>query len=253
MVYEETKGDIEPFLKLYRLSKAAGMSVRHVFNLLKIANNDLPDIQCKYERLERELDTLEFNKQQSHRAMMYFNNKIEMKSKDLTSYRISCIRESRQIENLCNEKARLEAIVTGFKSNNEEYLKIKQEAEEKVKSVLTNGRLILKFATFSVIESLRSNPQLCNFIMYNNSNNTAMSYGHKYPLLVLSGRQQQQSFSDSYTALILEEAEKLFNKLTAELTNRVMGAAAVAVKTPSLPTTNNRQKLIHKNNAYQTE
>jgi hypothetical protein len=253
MDYEETKGDIEPFLRLYRLSKAAGMNARHVISLLETANSDLPYIQRRYERLKRELDTLEFNKQQSHIALSYFNNQMEMKSKDLTSYRISCIRESRQIENLCNEKARLEAIVTGFKSNNEEYLKIKQEAEEKVKSVLTNGRLILKFATFSVIESLRSNPQLCNFIMYNNTNNTAMSYGHKYPLLVLSGRQQQQSFSDSYTALILEEAEKLFNKLTAELTNRVMGAAAVAVKTPSLPTTNNRQKLIHKNNAYQTE
>ncbi|MCC2647214.1 MAG: hypothetical protein K0R16_17 [Nitrososphaeraceae archaeon] len=48
MVYEETKGDIEPFLKLYRLSKAAGMSVRHVTNLLKIANTDLPDIQRRY-------------------------------------------------------------------------------------------------------------------------------------------------------------------------------------------------------------
>jgi hypothetical protein len=56
--------------------------------------------------------------------MTYFNNKIEMKSKDLTSYRISCRRERRQIENLCNEKARLEAIVTGFKSNNEAYLQI---------------------------------------------------------------------------------------------------------------------------------
>ena len=48
IVYEETKGDIEPFLKLYRLSKAAGMSVRHVTNLLKIANTDLPDIQRRY-------------------------------------------------------------------------------------------------------------------------------------------------------------------------------------------------------------
>ncbi|MCD6036545.1 MAG: hypothetical protein K0S67_429 [Nitrososphaeraceae archaeon] len=35
MVYEETKGDIEP-------------SVRHVTNLLKIANTDLPDIQRRY-------------------------------------------------------------------------------------------------------------------------------------------------------------------------------------------------------------
>jgi transposase len=36
IVYEELKGDIEPFVKLYRLSKAAGMSARHVINLLKL-------------------------------------------------------------------------------------------------------------------------------------------------------------------------------------------------------------------------
>jgi hypothetical protein len=45
MVYEETKSDIDPFLKLYRLSKAAGMSALHVTNLLKIANTNLSDIQ----------------------------------------------------------------------------------------------------------------------------------------------------------------------------------------------------------------
>jgi hypothetical protein len=47
---------------------------------------------------------------------------------------------------------------------------------------------------------------------------------------MLSGRQQQQqSFNDNYTALILEEAEKIYNKLTTELTNRIMAAAATAI------------------------
>ena len=32
-------------------------------------------------------------------------------------------------------------------------------------------------------------------------------------------QQQQQSFNDTYTALILEEAEKLYNELTTKLTN----------------------------------
>ncbi len=150
MVYEELKGDIEPFLRLYRLSKAKEMGVKHVVNLLEIANNDLPAIQCRYERLKREVNTLEYNKQQSNIALSYFNNQIEMKRKALTSYRISCIRERREIENLYNEKARLEAIVTEFKSNNEEYLdKIKQAAEEEVKSVLTDSTLLLKFASLS--------------------------------------------------------------------------------------------------------
>src|SRR5918994_4829493 len=147
MVYEEIKDDIEPFLKLYKLAKAKGMGVKQVINLLEIANNDLPDIQCRYERLKGEVNTLEFNKQQSQIALSYFNNQIEMKSKTLTSYRLSCIRERREIENLYNEKTRVEAIVTEFKSSNEEYLnKIKQAAEEHVKSILTDSKLILKLA-----------------------------------------------------------------------------------------------------------
>jgi DNA-binding CsgD family transcriptional regulator len=252
MAYEETKGNLEPFLRLYKLSKAAGMSARHVINLLKIANNNLLDIQCRYERLKRELNTLEFNKQQSHRTMAYFNNQIETQSKALTSYRISSIRQRKEIRKLHNEKARIDNLVTHFKSNNEEYLKIKQAAEEKVKDVLTNGKLILKFATLSVIESLRSNPELCNFVIHDNSNNTTITYGPNYPSSMLSGRQQhKQSFNDSNAALILEEAEKLYNKLTTELTNSVIAAAA-AMKS-SLPLVYS-QKLTYKNdNTYQTE
>jgi hypothetical protein len=56
---------------------------------------------------------------------------------------------------------------------------------------------------------------------------------------MLSGRKkQQQPFAyisdDSYTALILEEAEKLYNQLTTELTNEVMAAAA-AIRASSIP------------------
>jgi hypothetical protein len=135
-----------------------------------------------------------------------------------------------------NEKTTHEAIVTGFKSNNEEYLdKIKQEAEEKVKSLLIDGKLILKFAILSVIESLRMNPELYNFVIFDNSNNnTTISNGSNCPSsLMLSGRQQQQSFNDRYTALILEEAEKPYNKLTTELTNSVISAAAMRLSSLS--------------------
>jgi hypothetical protein len=39
-------------------------------------------------------------------------------------------------------------------------------------------------------------------------------------------QQQQQSFNDRYTALIIEEAEKLYNMFITKLTNTVMAAAA---------------------------
>jgi len=187
---------------------------------------------------------LQFQKHIDERNLYQLNNKIASTTKLLTSLRMSCIRQRRKIEKLYNEKARLEALVTGFKNNNEDYLKIKQAAEEKVKDVLTNGKLILKFATFSVIESLRSSPELYNFAIHDNSNNTPISYGSNYPSSMLSGRQEQQqrSFNNTYTSLILEESEKLYNKLTTELTNWIMAAAADATAiraSSSLPSINN--------------
>jgi hypothetical protein len=140
--------------------------------------------------------------------------------------------------------------------------KIKQEAEEKVKSVLTDSKLLLQFALASVIEALRRNPETCNSVLYNISNNTtAASYGSNYLLLMLSERkQQQQPFAyisdNSYIALIVEEAEKLYNQLTTELTNRIIAAAASirALSLPSPSANTNKQKLTHKNdNTYQTE
>ena len=225
MVYEETKGDIDPFLKLYKLAKRKGIGIRHVVDTLAIENNDLPAIEQRLKRLRSEISTLQFQRCIDERNLYRLNNQIASTTKLLNSFRISCARERREIANLYNEKLRLETIVKGFKNNNEEYLdKIKQEGYEEVKSVLTNSKLLLQFANASVIESLRINPELCNFMMYDNSNITTVNRSNY--LSLMSEGQQQQSFNDTYTALILEEAEKLYNQLTTELTNRVMAAAA---------------------------
>src|SRR5215217_6301897 len=263
MIYEETKGDIDSFLKLYKLAKRKGIGVRHVVDILAIANNDLPALERRFKRLGNDISALQFQKRIDERNLSQLNNQIASTTKLLNSLRICCQRERGEIENLYNEKIRIANLVTHFKNNNEEYLdKIKQIAEEKVKDVLTNGKLILKFATFSVIESLRSNPELYNFIIHDNSNNTTIiSNGSNYHSLMLSGRQQQhqqQSFNDIYTALILEEAEKLYNKLMTELTNSFITAAAAAMRTMSslplpLSSSNNGQKLNYENDTYQTK
>src|SRR5215203_3368287 len=98
---------------------------------------------------------LQFRKHTCERNLYQLNNQIATTTRLLNSLRMSCRRERREIENLCNEKARIENLVTHFKNNNEEYLKIKQTSYQEVKSLLTDSKLLLKFATLSVIESLR--------------------------------------------------------------------------------------------------
>ena len=139
------------------------------------------------------MSMLQFQKRIDERNLYQLNNKIAATTKLLTSFRISCIRERREIEKLYNEKVRLEALVTGFKNNNEEYNQIKQSAEEKVKSILTNCKLLLQFALASIIESLRRNTELCNFVLYSTPVETASTiYGANYLSLLSSGRQHQQ-------------------------------------------------------------
>jgi hypothetical protein len=50
-IYGEIKGDIASFVNLYELAKAAGMKIQHVIRLLEIANNDLPGVEYRCERL----------------------------------------------------------------------------------------------------------------------------------------------------------------------------------------------------------
>ena len=61
-VYEETKGDIEPFLRLYRLSKAKGIGVKQVVNLLTIASEDLPVLEKRFKRLTNDMGYCNFKR-----------------------------------------------------------------------------------------------------------------------------------------------------------------------------------------------
>jgi hypothetical protein len=56
-------------------------------------------------------------------------------------------------------------------------------------------------------------------VLYNTSvETTSTTYGSNYLSLMSEQQQhQQQSFNDIYTALILEEAEKIYNKLITDL------------------------------------
>jgi hypothetical protein len=67
-IYKEIKGDTGSFVNLYGLAKTVGMNVRHVNRLLKIANNDLPSVESRYEGLGKEAATLEFDKEISARV-----------------------------------------------------------------------------------------------------------------------------------------------------------------------------------------
>jgi DNA-binding transcriptional MerR regulator len=161
-IYGEIKDDIGSFVNLYRLAKATGMNVQYVIRLLAIANNHLPSVEYRYERLIKEVDSLESWRLNSNRI-------LENVTKNIEHYSLCCQRELAQMDQLYQKRMKQQAIVRQFENNNEEYAKIKKTVEEKVHSILSDRRMVLKLALLSLIESMRNDPDKYSHLIHNNN------------------------------------------------------------------------------------
>lgn len=99
---------------------------------------------------------MQIEKSKKHLHLM--NDEIASAKALLNSYHLLGERKRQEAEQLNNYISRLETVINRFKNNNEEYLKVKQTIEEEVRSVLTDGKVLLEFALASIIEALRRNP-----------------------------------------------------------------------------------------------
>ena len=107
---------------------------------------------------------------------------------------------------------KLEAGVRQFQNNNEEYLKIKKTVEEKVHSIMSDRRMVLKLALLSLTDSMKNDPDRYSHLIYNN-NTSSIPRTKVTDYYTASYGQQQQYPSQAYTDMLLEETEKLYNKL----------------------------------------
>jgi hypothetical protein len=217
-IYEEIKDDIGPFVNLYTLAKVARMDAPSVIRVLEIANNDLPLLEHKCERLKREVDDLEANKHNSARILQEISDHI-------TYLRKICKEQSLELTRLQMQKIRLEGLVDNFQDNNEGYIKIRNTVEEKVHSVLSDRRMLLKLALLSLIESMRKDPDTYSSLMYNSMSSIpkTQSIGYRsnqHYGAASSGLQRYSSLD--YISMLLEESEKLYDKLAKEWVDEII-------------------------------
>ena len=158
-IYLETKGDLGSFVKLYMLSKAAGLNAEHVVSILKLADNDLLRLEGKYYNLKSEVSSLEAKEEKLIRIMQDYDNQVKALGKSFDSYCRLCQEEEIRLTDLQRQRLKAKALVSHFQNNNEEYVKIRNVVEHKVYSTLSNSALLLKLAVSSVLHSIRNNPE----------------------------------------------------------------------------------------------
>ncbi|MGC2384188.1 MAG: hypothetical protein WA631_13870, partial [Nitrososphaeraceae archaeon] len=121
---------------LYRASKSANMGVQQVINLLIIANNHLPLVQCEYEHLQHENNALEFKLRVSADQFQNLNDQIIDMSKRIEAIRLEyenikseCDKEKARLQDIKKQIADQEAIVKNSE-NSDDYTKITKVVRE---------------------------------------------------------------------------------------------------------------------------
>jgi hypothetical protein len=155
-IYLHTKGDLGSFVKLYNLSKAAGLNTDHVIRILRLADGDLPNLEGRYYNLKSEVKTLEAKKESLIRIIQEYDNQLTALGKSFDSYCKLCQEEEYKLTDLQKKRLQAEALVSHFENSNEKYVKIRKVVEHKVYSTLSNTAVLLKFAVSSVIHSIRT-------------------------------------------------------------------------------------------------
>ncbi len=244
-IYDKIKDDIYPFVRLYMLSKVARMDTQQVVRLLTIANNYLPSVEYKCEKLKREEASLKAGNQNSARTLQELSDLISTTQNTLEQYESACKERRLEINKLNREYTALEELVNHFKNDNAEYIKITKAVEEKVVSILSNANVLLRCALLSITESIRNDPERFRSIFYNmpsiidcyNSNSQDYAASYMYGGQI---QQPQQYPSPNYNteanvAIIVDEAEKLFNRLVKDCINKVIIIDYPFSKSSSLP------------------
>ena len=199
-VYLQIKDNPWAYVNLVKLIQNSGMSDDEVVELLKIANGHLPRVKLEYDRLKAELNSLEDEKSNSTEDYHRLCNEISGMETTVDQLQLT-IRESKDEKaKLELQKIRLQNFVKDFQDNNIEYNKVKQAIEGEVEYVLADRRRLLRMAIQSVIELLRLDPQKFHAFYYNQS--TIQPENDEEPILV--------------------EAERLYEKMLENITNKVV-------------------------------
>jgi hypothetical protein len=234
------------------------MSTNHVMKLLEIANNNLPAFKDKYEKLQQNVRHLESSELDSSITLENLKNQIQNANQLLYSCRLSCQNEVRKMLQLHRQNMRLNALLRQFKNSDEEYLKIRYAAKQAVESVLLDRRQLLKFAVLSLIESLRADPIKFNYLAHSMPSPLTMSKStmidqaggssSNYCVKPSSSYYNQNSYAETLTEVIADEAANLYEKMVKDFTNEALTNAVAVSSTKLLPSMiySNEQTTIHK-------
>jgi hypothetical protein len=207
---------ISVFLILTQKALAENLKTDEVLNLLKLANDKLPKLEDKIEKMQVKYDILKYEVEDREDLLYRYNEKIARAKLIIQQLKKSYQEIKIEFSNIYNENQRLHKLTYEFKHNDKGYLEVQNIAEDKVKTFLTgnNAMKLLEFALVAVTEGLRQDPQRQPLTE------------KTHPLQNYDFKIGQSPFQNIYEEKVLEFANKIYNELVKGLTDATIFTAA---------------------------
>jgi hypothetical protein len=222
-IYRDLGSSVWDFVKLCKEAKAAKIGSSQVVNLLKIANNQLPSVESRYKQLQTYNNQLESILKTKSNELQDINSLKADAIKNLDSIKLEYRREMALLKGLQQQREKLEAFTYNYKNNDEDYIKVRKSIENKIHDSLSDKKPFLKLAIFSLINSMRNNPDKYTSLIYHNNENQSKD-DFNPPETKWSGNvifttppPYDEYIIEDCKSVVLEEAEKLYNILTDQL------------------------------------
>jgi hypothetical protein len=206
------------------LCKSSGFDKKHVAELFKMADDNLQGFEYRYKLLKEEADDLERKKYTLQKNIKNLEEEIGTLKRIENYYRETSNHENRKLSILQNKRAQLEALVKQFEDDNKEYTKIKRSAEENVNSILSDKKALLQLALASLIDTMKSQPEMYSNLLMISSKPTGAPFDQNYSSPSINGQSHviQDRYVDTYESMVIGEAEKLYDKMVKDLVTTIM-------------------------------
>jgi hypothetical protein len=157
---------------------------------------------------------LESNLSIAAREFQNLSNHISFMGNRLDELKSECENEIARLQDLRYQAVNLRTVINELKNeDNGEYSRVIKAVKVEVQKNLSNIKPLLDLALFSVIQSMRENPDKCSSLVYSDNPQPTRYSNYRY---ISSGLKQQQSqYNDCYSiedckAEILDQAKEFY-------------------------------------------
>ena len=117
-----------------------------------------PSVEHRYEELQKHNNQLESILKIKSKELQDVSSMRSDAIKNLDSIKLEYKREMALLQGLQQQREKLEAFVYNYKNNDEDYTKVIKSIEDKIHDSLSDKKPFLKLAIFSLVHSMRNNP-----------------------------------------------------------------------------------------------